>query len=57
VAGYKWNFGDASAMAWITSAKTSHSYTKRAKYVVTLTVVDDKGTEASVTKTLDVHVN
>jgi PKD repeat protein len=57
VAGFKWNFGDASTLSWATTSKTTHQYTRRAKYVVTLTVVDDQGTEASVSRTLDVKVN
>jgi len=57
VVGYKWNYGDASALAWLTTSKTTHSYSKRAKYVITLTVVDDGGQEASLSKTVDVHVN
>jgi len=57
VVGYKWNYGDASAQSWLTSTTTSHSYNKRAKYVITLTVVDNGGQEASLSKTVDVHVN
>jgi subtilisin family serine protease len=57
VVGYKFDFGDASTLAWATSSKTTHTYTKRAKYVITLTVVDDGGLEASVSVTKDVHVN
>ena len=57
VVGYKWNYGDASALAWLTSSTTTHSYNKRAKYVITLTVVDDSGQESSLSKTVDVHVN
>jgi len=57
IAGYKWNFGDASALAWATSSKATHTYDKRAKYIITLTVVDDIGQEASLSKTVDVHVN
>lgn len=55
VVGFKWNFGDASTLAWATTSKTTHTYTKRGNYAITLTVVDDGGLEASVSKTVKVN--
>jgi PKD repeat protein len=54
--GYKWAFGDASGLAWATSSKATHQYTQKGRYVITLTVVDGAGLQASASVTKDVKV-
>ena len=55
--GYAWNFGDASASSRITTAKTTHTYTKKAIYAVTLTVWDAQGQSDDIVKNVKVdHV-
>jgi subtilisin family serine protease len=43
VVGYTWTFGDGSATVTVTSPITTHSYTARGEYTVTLTVTDGAG--------------
>ena len=56
VTGYKWGFGDASAQSWASNAKTTHQYTKKGNYTITLTVVDAGSLEGSTSKTQNVKV-
>jgi PKD repeat protein len=51
IAGYKWEFGDGTSAA---SASASKTYTAPGKYIVKLTVTDDRG--ASSSSTVDVSV-
>jgi PKD repeat protein len=50
--GYSWAFGNGKAS---TGVKPSHTYEKPGKYQVKLTVRDNYGQEASVTKTVEVR--
>jgi PKD repeat protein len=46
---YNWNFGDGTTS---TGSVTSHSFFTGASYVVVLTVIDDAGQKAALTKTI-----
>jgi len=56
VSGYQWNYGDASTNAWLTTAKTTHSYTKKGNYTIILTVVDAQGLQGTTQKSVNVKV-
>jgi len=53
IVSYDWDFGDAIAIAG-PSATITHSYNVARKFTVVLTVEDDLGQTASVSKTVDV---
>jgi subtilisin family serine protease len=57
VVAYEWQFGDASTSSRITTAKTTHTYTKKGNYSITLTVWDAAGNHDDVTKSVNVKVN
>jgi PKD repeat protein len=57
VVAYEWKFGDASTSSRITTAKTSHTYTKQANYTIVLTVWDAAGNHDDFSKKVNVHVN
>src|SRR4051812_38237641 len=48
---YSWNFGDGSSGS---AAVVSHSYSTAGKFTVTLTVTNDRGVSASVSKDEDI---
>jgi len=54
VKSYKWNFGDGSAIITIPDPVTSHTYTTRGNYTVTLTVTDNGGLTGTTSATLTV---
>ena len=54
IASYAWTFGDGSSD---TGATASHTYAASGSYDVTLTVTDDRGGIASVTKSVTVAAN
>ena len=54
IASYSWDFGDGSTGS---GAKPTHTYSNDDDYTVKLTVTDDKGVAASMTKTLTVTPN
>ncbi|BDD11738.1 hypothetical protein FUAX_41700 (plasmid) [Fulvitalea axinellae] len=51
VAGYAWDFGDGNSS---TDANPTHTYTIAGDYTVSLTVTDNEGATASVTKAITV---
>jgi PKD repeat protein len=53
IASYAWNFGDGSTGS---GALVKHSYSIDGSYTVTLTVTDDRGLSASVSKPVAVAV-
>lgn len=55
VVGYKWNFGDVSASATLTTSRTSHTYASKGNFSVTLTVVDAAGLSSDVVKTVSIN--
>lgn len=46
LAKFKWTFGDNSAAVEATATTAQHAYTASGNFVITLVVVDDKGTES-----------
>ncbi len=52
---YSWNFGDGSPLGG--GSTTTHTYTQKGSYSVTLTVVDNGGLNATATKTVTVGPN
>lgn len=54
VVGYKWSFGDVSASATLTVSRTSHVYSSKGNFSVTLTALDAEGLSSSVVKTVSV---
>ncbi len=53
IASYAWNFGDGSTG---TGALAKHAYSIDGSYTVTLTVTDDRGLSASISKAVPVAV-
>jgi PKD repeat protein len=53
IVSYKWTFGDGHTATGVT---TSHKYDTEATFNVTLTVTDDTGHTASITKEVPVTV-
>ena len=53
IASYQWNFGEGALQS---GDKVSHSYSVNGNYVVTLTVVDDKGKSNSTSQTITIDV-
>ncbi|MEV7631667.1 PKD domain-containing protein [Microbacterium sp. NPDC089318] len=51
IAGYQWNFGDGAQATGVTA---THAYAAAGAYSITLRVVDDRGAEATVTKSVTV---
>ncbi len=51
ITAYAWDFGDGNSS---TQANPSHSYAKAGSYSITLTVVDDKGAQASSSTTASI---
>lgn len=49
IANYTWNFGDGSSASGISA---THTYTTEADYIATLKVTDDKGMNATASKTI-----
>ena len=56
VVGYQWSYGDASANAWLTTAKTTHTYSRKGNYTIVLTVVDASGLQGTTQKSVNVKV-
>jgi PKD repeat protein len=54
ITSYQWDFGDGSSGSGVT---ITHSYTGAGTYTVLLTVTDDTGNQASVSKTVTVSDN
>ncbi|NOX45335.1 MAG: PKD domain-containing protein [Caldiserica bacterium] len=52
VVGYYWDFGDGTTAE---GPQVAHAYAEDGEYAVSLTVVDDSGAEAMVTKTVVVE--
>ena len=59
IISYAWSFGDGTSSVTATSPLTSHSYTAKGNYSVTvgLTVTDGVGLKASVSKVLSIKNN
>jgi len=53
VTGWTWDFGDGSAP--VTGASATHAYGAGGDYTVTLTVTDDRGGEASISRDVTVQ--
>ncbi|MDX1979092.1 MAG: PKD domain-containing protein, partial [Bryobacteraceae bacterium] len=49
IATYRWTFGDGAAATGVTA---SHTYSTAGAFTATLTVTDDKGASASVSRTI-----
>ncbi|HUQ18746.1 MAG TPA: S8 family serine peptidase [Gemmatimonadaceae bacterium] len=56
VVAYEWQFGDASTSSRITTSKTTHTYTRKGQYAITLTVWDAAGNHDDITKNVNVKV-
>ena len=52
IVNYSWNFGDGTTG---TGIAVSHSYTNEGEYVVTLTVMDNRATTDSISKTITIE--
>ncbi len=56
-----WNFGDRSKPTFLSAHATlrrvNHSYRKAGRYIVTLTLVDNRGNVQTTTRRLTVHVH
>lgn len=54
ITNYSWDFGDSATGS---GAVTTHAYSAAQTYTVTLTVTDDEGVSASITKTVTIVTN
>jgi subtilisin family serine protease len=52
---YAWSFGDASALASVSTAKTTHTYPSKSTYKATLTVWDAAGLSGTTSANVNVH--
>ena len=59
IASFKWNFGDGTSAVSAVNARTTHSYTQRGNYyvTVTLTVVNSAGVASSAQKSIQIRNN
>jgi PKD repeat protein len=55
IKSYWWNFGDGSALG--VGSTTAHTYAQNGSYILTLTVIDNGGLNATATKTVTVGPN
>lgn len=53
ISSYAWNFGDGTPIVTTTTAQTSHVFATSGSQSVTLTVTDNKGQSATLTKQLE----
>ncbi len=59
IASFKWSFGDGTSAVTAVSAKTTHSYSQRGNYyvTVTLTVVNTAGASSTSQKSIQIRNN
>ena len=50
IVSYSWSFGDGTSSVTASNPLTSHTYSSKGKYTVTLQVLDDGGLSSSVAK-------
>ncbi len=52
---YEWNFGDNTGIVGFASSTADHTYTAKGTYIITLTVTDTFGRQASTSRTIVVQ--
>ena len=55
IVSYNWSFGDGSTPVSLSSAVTTHSYTARGQYTVTLVVTDGSGQTGQTQRILNIR--